>query len=492
MKYIISIDQSTAGTKGLVWDKQGTLLSRADVPHRQICNEKGWVSHDLKEIYGNSIKAVKLALEKAGISPHEVAVIGISNQRETAAAWDRESGEPVCNAVVWQCGRAADLVRELDNSDFSTQVREITGLTFSPYFSGAKFAWILKNCPEARASQDKGSLCCGTIDSWLLFSFTNGQVFKTDYSNASRTQLLDLDTLSYSKPIVEAFGLKPENLPEICYSDSFFGETTLEGLFSKAVPIHGVLGDSHAALFANHCLEPYSAKATYGTGSSVMMNAGKIRPKPGEGIVTSLAWGMKGSADYVLEGNINYTGAVIKWLVEEMELISSPKEVAALAASVEDNGGVYLVPAFSGLGAPWFKDSVRAAIIGLNRGSRKAHLVRAAEECICYQIRDVVEAMNNSIPQPLSVLRLDGGPTRDAFLMQFQADILGMEVQISGTEELSGAGAAFCAGIGLEVATKEELFSNARFTILRPSMDEGQREKNYQGWKRAVKGIASI
>ena len=492
MKYIVSIDQSTAGTKGLVWDNQGTLLSRIDIPHRQITNEKGWVSHDLKEIYVNSIKAVKLALEKAGIGPDDVAVIGISNQRETAAAWDRKTGEPLCDAVVWQCGRAADLVRELDTSGFASHVREITGLTLSPYFSGAKFAWILKNFPKARTSQEKGNLCCGTIDSWLVYSFTNGRTFKTDYSNASRTQLLDLGTLCWSNPLVEAFGLRTENLPEICHSDSLFGETTLEGLFNKPIPIHGVLGDSHAALFANHCFEPYSAKATYGTGSSVMMNAGKTRPKNGEGIVTSLAWGMKGSVDYVLEGNINYTGAVIKWLVEDMELISSPKEAPTLASSVEDSGGVYLVPAFSGLGAPWFKDSVRAAIIGLNRGSRKAHLVRAAEECICYQIRDVVEAMNDSIPQPLSVLRLDGGPTRDAFLMQFQADILGMEVQISGTEELSGAGAAFCAGIGLGVATKEKLFSNTRFTILRPSMGEGQREKNYQGWKRAVKGIASI
>jgi glycerol kinase len=492
MAYIVSIDQSTAGTKGLVWDEKGTLLSRADIPHRQIINEKGWVSHDLREIYTNTIKAVKLALEKARIRPNEVAVIGISNQRETAAAWDRKTGEPVCEAVVWQCGRAVELIQKIDHEGFAEKVRRITGLNLSPYFSGPKFAWIVENCPEARAALNRGSLCCGTIDSWLVFKFTGGRSFKTDYSNASRTQLLDLDTLSWSVPLMEAFGIGLENLPEICFSDSFFGETTLDGLFDKPVPIHGVLGDSHAALFANRCLEPYSAKATYGTGSSVMMNAGTARPEPGEGIVTSLAWGMKGSVNYVLEGNVNYTGAVIKWLVEEMELIASPKEAAALAASVPDTGGVYLIPAFTGLGAPWFKNSARAALIGLNRGSRKAHLVRAAEECIAYQIRDVVEAINASIPQPLSSLRLDGGPTADLFLMQFQADILGMELQISGTEELSGAGAAWCAALGTGAASPEELFSHSRFTAVCPSMDKGRRERLYQGWKLAVTGVASL
>jgi len=492
MAYLVSIDQSTAGTKGLVWDEKGALLSRADIPHRQITNEKGWVSHDLREIHSNTIKAVKMALEKAGIRSDEVAVIGISNQRETAVAWDRKTGEPLCEAVVWQCGRAAELIRKIDHEGFAAKVRGITGLNLSPYFSGPKFAWMIENCHEVRAALNKGNLCCGTIDSWLVFAFTGGRSFKTDYSNASRTQLLDLETLSWSGPLMEAVGIGPENLPEICFSDSLFGETTLDGLFDKPVPIHGVLGDSHAALFANRCLEPYSAKATYGTGSSVMMNAGTVRPEPGKGIAASLAWGMKGSVNYVLEGNVNYTGAVIKWLVEEMELISSPKEAAILAASVKDTGGVYLVPAFTGLGAPWFKDSVRAALIGLNRGSQKAHLIRAAEECIAYQIRDVVEAINASIPQPLSSLRLDGGPTSDLFLMQFQADILGMELQISGTEELSGAGAAWCAALGMGITFPEKLFSQGRFTTVCPSMDERQRERLYKGWKRAVTGVASL
>ncbi|MCL2478706.1 MAG: FGGY-family carbohydrate kinase, partial [Treponema sp.] len=300
-----------------------------------------------------------------------------------------------------------------------------------------------------------------------------------------------LNTLQWSRPLMELFGIEPDSLPQICFSDSCFGQTSLDGLFKKPIPIHGVLGDSHAALFANRCLEPFSAKATYGTGSSVMMNCGKNRPTPKEGIVTSLAWGMQGSVDYVLEGNINYTGAVIKWLAEEMELISSPKEAAILAASVNDNGGVYLVPAFSGLGAPWFRDSVRAAVIGLNRSSRKAHLVRAAEECIAYQIRDVTEIIKASVSRPFSSLRLDGGPTADQFLMQFQADILGMDLFINNTTELSGAGAAYCAAAGIGIASAETLFKHGSFRAVHPAMDEIQREKLYQGWKKAVASVAS-
>jgi glycerol kinase len=491
MAYIVSIDQSTSGTKGLLWDDRGILLARTDLSHRQITGPRGWVSHDLKEIYANTVKAVKLALEQGGVESGEVAAIGISNQRETAAAWDRKTGEPFCDAVVWQCGRAAELVREIDQGGFAGRVRDITGLYLSPYFSGPKFAWMIRNCPEARAALDRGNLCCGTVDAWLIFALTGGRSFKTDYSNASRTQLLNLDRLDWSGPLVEAFGLKPEALPEICPSDSLFGETTMGGLFKKPVPIHGALGDSHASLFALRCREPYSAKTTYGTGSSVMMNAGKARPRPGEGIVASLAWGMGGSVEYVLEGNINYSGAVIKWLVEDMEYLSSPREAGLLAATVEDTGGVYLVPAFTGLGAPWFKDSARAAIVGLNRGTRKAHLIRAAEECIAYQIRDVVEAINASIPRPLSVLRIDGGGTGDRFLTQFQADILNMEIETSGLGELSGAGAAWCAALGRGLVPGDGTFFQAGASTIRPAMEGERREALYRGWRRAVAGAAS-
>jgi glycerol kinase len=330
------------------------------------------------------------------------------------------------------------------------------------------------------------------VDSWLLFKLTGGLSFRTDYSNASRTQLLDLDALAWNESLINAFGLTPGSLPEIAFSDSSFGETLMEGLFKRPVPIHGVLGDSHAALFAHQCLEPYTAKATYGTGTSVMMNAGLHRPSPPEGIVTSLAWGMKGSVPFVLEGNINYSGAVIKWLVEDMELLKKAGDAGEIASSVEDTGGVYLIPAFSGLGAPYFKDTARAALLGMNRGTKKAHLIRAAEECIAYQIRDVVEVMNASSPRPLSVLRIDGGGNRDKFLLAFQAGILGVDLEINENGELSGAGAAYNAAIGAGLASMEQLVSHNQVNSVHPVMDVEKRNRLYQGWRRAVAAAADF
>jgi glycerol kinase len=491
MAYIVSVDQSTVGTKGFVWDERGRLLSRADLPHRQIKNEKGWVSHDPREIYRNSVEVVKNALDKASLSLDAVSVIGISNQRETAVVWDRESGRPLCDAVVWQCGRAAGFVRQIAYPGFAEKVRARTGLNLSPYFSGAKFGWVIANYPEAEAALKGGRLCCGTIDSWLLFKMTGGRSFKTDFSNASRTQLLDLRDLSWNEGIVKDFGLSVDCLPEIRMSDSYFGETTLDGLFKKPVPIHGVLGDSHAALFGNQCHDPWTAKVSYGTGSSIMLNTGTERPEPGEGTVASLAWGMGGRVDYALEGNINYSGAVIKWLAEEVGLINYPGEAGSIAASIDDTGGVYLVPAFSGLGSPWFVEDARAAIIGMNRGTGKAQIVRAAEECIAYQIKDVIEALNASTGRPLSHIKADGGAVRDPFLLQFQADILGIEIQVSDIGESSGAGAAYCAAMGSGLSTKEKLFSGTSVKVVRPAMKAPEAERLYGGWKKAVSLIVA-
>jgi glycerol kinase len=317
-------------------------------------------------------------------------------------------------------------------------------------------------------------------------------LFKTDYSNASRTQLLDLDKLNWSQNLAKEFGISAECLAEICPSDSLFGETTMEGLFPEPVPIHAMLGDSHAALFAEGCHEPFTAKATYGTGSSVMLNAGGKRPKAGDGIVTSLAWYMEGKVQYALEGNINYTGAVTKWLVNDIELLKSSKEAGIIAESVADTGGVYLVPAFTGLGAPYFDDNARAAIVGMREGTKKAHIVRASEECIAWQIKDVVEAMNAATGKPLTVLRADGGPTRDKFLMRFQADILGIPVAPSSVEELSGAGAAWCAAISAGLSKKDDIFRlKEGQNSVKPNMDIKQREKLYAGWKQAVNMVRS-
>jgi glycerol kinase len=484
---ILSIDQSTSATKGLVWSLDGRLLGRADVPHRQITDDRGWVEPDPMEILNNTYDAAKNALKAADVDPGAISVIGISNQRETAVCWNRATGKPLYNAIVWQCARAADIVEAVRAAGLEAQVRSSTGLTLSPYFSAAKFGWMVKHVPEAASAMKAGNLCCGTIDSWLIFKLTGE--FKTDFSNAGRTQLLDLHNLAWNTTLTEAFGLTADFLPEVCMSDSLFGMTDLGGLLPKPVPIHGVLGDSHGALFGNQCVAPGMAKATYGTGSSVMMNVGIALPRPADGVVASLAWGIKGQVEYVLEGNINYAGAVLQWLTEDIGMLDNVKNVGKIAQSVPDTGGVYLIPAFSGLGAPHFNSDARAAWLGMNRTTRKAHLVRAAMESIAYQIRDVVEVINQCAEKPISVLRVDGGPTRDDFLMDFQAGILDVAVEISHTEELSGMGAAFCAAIGAGLAERDAIFAGQLRRRVEPNMDATRRAKLYEGWQEAMKII---
>jgi len=478
---ILSIDQSTSATKGFVWDLNGNLLARADVPHKQITNGQGWVEHDPMEILENTYTAAKKAIIAANTAPKNIKAIGISNQRETAVCWDKSTGKPLYNAIVWQCARAADITEAVKSTGMEAIIRERTGLTLSPYFSAAKFSWIVKHVAEAAKNKN---LCCGTMDSWLVFKLTGE--FKTDYSNASRTQLFDLHDLKWNADIANAFGLSVDCLPAVCMSDSHFGMTDLNGLLPNPIPIHGVLGDSHGALFGNQCFETFTAKATYGTGSSVMMNAGYAPPEPTDGVVASLAWGMNHTVEYVLEGNINYTGAVIQWLVDDIEILDSTKSAGDIAQSVPDTGGVYLVPAFSGLGAPHFDSNARAAWLGMNRTTQKAHLVRAAEECIAYQVRDVVEAINSCAQQPLSVLRVDGGPTRDDFLMKFQSDILDIPVEISQTDALSGMGAAFCAAIGAGLTTRDAIFAKQSRRKVTPNMNHSTRKQLYNGWKNAI------
>ncbi|MDR1132283.1 MAG: glycerol kinase GlpK [Oscillospiraceae bacterium] len=490
MGYILSIDQSTSGTKGLIWNRQGALVGRCDIPHRQITNDKGWVEHDPEEIYRNALTAAEAAIKEAGVKPENIEVAGISNQRETAICWDKFTGLPVYKAIVWQCGRAASITEEMAAQGLGDLVKTKTGLNLSPFFSAAKFSWIVKNVPAAAEAVKNGSLCCGTVDAWLIYKLT-GEL-KTDYSNASRTELLNLDTLTWDEDLISVFGLKEACLPEICDSDSLFGYSDFGGLFPKGVPIHSVMGDSHAALFANNCTKQHMAKTTYGTGSSIMVNVGAQRPERAEGVVTSLAWGRNGEVVYVLEGNINYTGAVIKWLADNIGIIAESSEAGDVASSVTSNGGVYLVPAFSGLGAPYFSNNSRAIICGMSKATTRSHIVRAAEECVAYQIHDVVKAMNRSSDCPLSSIKADGGPTRDRFLMQFQADILGIPVEISSLEALSGAGAAYCAALGAGIASEKEIFSSIRYRIIEPQMDSAQREKLLAGWNDAVRMIIKI
>lgn len=479
MKTILAIDQSTSGTKALLFDGEGRLLGRHDLPHEQKINSQGWVSHDPMEIYRNTLETVRLLLEETGIGRESIGAVGISNQRETALLWDRDTGLPVADAVVWQCARAAGICQRL--ADRGEAIQERTGLNLSPYFPAAKWAWILENTPGLAGK----NLCAGTIDAWLVYKLTGGRVFATDYSNASRTQLFNLRTLSWDSEICGWFGIDPAMLPEVRFSDSLFGETDFEGLLPHPVPIHGVLGDSHGALFGQGCLSPGMVKATYGTGSSVMMHIGQRPVFSKKGLVTSLAWGMEGKVDYVLEGNINYTGAVTKWVVEELGLLSSSKEAGPVAQSADPADTTYLVPAFTGLGAPYWDSGAKAMLYGMSRTTGRAEIVKAAEECIAYQIADVLELMGQEAGVTIQELRVDGGPTKDKFLMQFQSDILHIPVAAPEREELSGMGAAFCAGIAAGVYTRE-IFQSVRRRRLAPEMEETLRKTKRAGWRQAV------
>lgn len=487
-KYIISIDQSTQGTKALLFDESGSLIKRTDKAHEQIINEKGWVSHDSAEIYRNTVEVVKRLVEESGIDKDKVVGIGISNQRETSLAWDKATGEPLGHAIVWQCARAVDICERVEKMGEAENIRRRTGLNLSPYFPASKIAWILENVEGAREKAEKKEICHGTVDSWLVYKLTGGRSYKTDYSNASRTQLFNIFDLKWDEDICKLFGINPANLAEVVDSDSNFGETDFEGLFRKPIPIHGVLGDSHGSLFGQGCLKSGMIKSTYGTGSSIMMNIGEKPVLSTHGVVTSLAWCMGGKVNYVLEGNLNYTGATITWLKDDLKLIDSPAETEALAREAVSDDSLYLIPAFSGLGAPYWDSHASAAIVGMTRTTGKAEVVRAGVECIAYQITDIVKAMSEDAGVTVSELRVDGGPTRNAYLMQFQSDIAEANVQVPDSEELSGIGPAYAAGLALGV-WDEKIFEKLKREKYEPKMDKELRDKKYQGWLLAVRRV---
>ena len=484
-RYVLSVDQSTQGTKALLFDETGKLMNRADLPHQQITNESGWVEHDPEEIWQNTLQVIRDVTEKAGIDRNEIAVMGISNQRETTVCWDRETGKPVCNAVVWQCARAAELCEKIEKAGYGNLVQQKTGIPLSPYFPAAKLAWILQNIPGTAEKAAEGRLAAGTVDSWLIWKLTGGKHHRTDYSNASRTQLLNLRTLTWDPDLLAVFRIPPQCLAKITDSDGDFGETDLDGWLNRPIPIRGVLGDSHGALLGQGCLRPGMVKATYGTGSSIMMNIGEIPVASERGLVTSLAWKLHGIVNYVLEGNINYTGAVITWLKDDMKLISSPGETEALAREANAGDRTYLVPAFSGLGAPYWDSNARACISGMSRTTGKKEVIRAALDCIAYQITDIVDAMRESAGTGIEELRADGGPTRNGYLMQFQSDLLRIPVRVPDQEELSGIGAAYAAGIAAGIWDETVLDGFRRHTYA-PVMEKTVREEKIRGWKEAV------
>lgn len=487
-KYIISIDQSTQGTKALLFDSKGKMIHRTDMIHRQIIDKKGWISHSPAEIYRNTILVIRKVLFESGVDPKKVIGLGISNQRETSLVWNKITGKSMSDAIVWQCARATEICERKEVVSAAEVIRQKTGLKLSPYFPAAKIAWLLEHIKHAKKLAEEGEICHGTIDTYLVFQLTSGAVYATDYSNASRTQLYNIYEKKWDDQICGLFGISPINMPMVQDSNACFGYTDCEGIFETKIPIHAVMGDSHAALYGQNCRTKGMVKATYGTGSSIMLNIGEIPINSKNGLVTSLAWGIDGKVQYVLEGNLNYTGAVISWLKDDINLIESANETESLAMSALKDDSLYVVPAFSGLGAPYWKNHANAAIIGMNRTTKKAEIVRAALECIAYQVTDIMRAMEEDSGEKILELRVDGGPTKNRYLMQFQSDIAGCNVEISELEELSGIGVAVMAGLALSV-WDEKVFNSIIRNHYSPSMTREFAQTKYNGWKHAVEVV---
>lgn len=484
-RYILAVDQSTQGTKGLLFEENGILIARADRPHRQIVNEKGWVEHDPMEILENTIGVCGDVLAKSKANAEDVAAIGISNQRETALMWDKATGRPVCNAIVWQCARAADICERPEILERAEDIRTKTGLKLSPYFPAAKFRWLMEEVPEAKSIAAQGKLACGTIDSWLVYCLTGNH--KTDYSNASRTQLFNIVNLTWDESLCRLFSVPLDSLPEVCMSDADFGKTDLRGLLPRPIPIHGVLGDSHGALLGQGCRRAGQLKATYGTGSSVMMHIGDKPKFSVSGLVTSLAWGMNGTVEHVFEGNLNYTGAVMTWLREEVGLIRTDAEATELALKANPLDRTYFVPAFTGLGAPYWASWATGLFTGITRTTGRAEIAKACLDCIAYQITDLIEVMRQDSGIAVDLLRADGGPTASKYLMQFQSDIADVTVQVPDTQEMSGLGAAFAAGSAIGLYNLGEISARSVRKVYRPEMPSYERDSLYVGWRCAVR-----
>ncbi len=484
MSWILAVDQSTAGTKAILADKTGQIIQKADLAHKQAYPKPGWAEHDAEEIWQNVCRLINKVPDAAGIRHSQLAGLALTNQRETTVVWDRQSGKPLAPAVVWQCQRGEAICRQLKSH--ADQVREKTGLPLSAYYPAAKAAWLLEHVAGLREKAENNQLCIGTVDSYLMYRLTGGTVFATDLSNASRTQLFNVSTLAWDKEIADLFQIPLNCLPDIRPSDSLFGQTA-SGLFPASMKIAGVMGDSHAALFGQGCVQPGMAKATYGTGSSIMINVGQKKKTPPEGIAASLAWGWQGQVHYVLEGNVTSSGDTLKWVCDELQLTKTPREIDDLSETVPDTNGAYLVPAFSGLGAPYFDSQARAAIIGLSRGTNRAHIARAALESIAYQNSAVVDAMDIKLQE----LRVDGGPTRSDVLMQIQADLLGCDVQCNAAQELSALGVAYMGGITLGLYESLDTIPamKKQGRTFSPGLPEETVRDMKAGWQDAVRKV---
>jgi glycerol kinase len=486
--YILALDQGTTSSRAILFDQAGRIVASESHEFKQHFPKPGWVEHDPDEIWDSQLRALRGAVSRAGIDFNQIAAIGITNQRETTVVWDRRSGEPVYPAIVWQSRQTVPICEELKRRGLESLFRERTGLVIDAYFSGTKVRWILDEVSGARERAAIGELAFGTIDSWLIYKLTGGRVHCTEYSNASRTLLYDVHKLRWSPELLEALDIPPAMMPEVRDSSGKFGDTHPELLDGVSLPISGVAGDQQAALFGQACFEPGDTKNTYGTGCFILMNTGTEARRSDSGLLTTIAWGIDGRVEYALEGSIFVAGAAVQWLRDQLGVIADASESEGIAGSVDDTGGVYLVPAFTGLGAPYWDPQARGMLVGLTRGSSRAHIVRATLEAIAYQTRDVLECFERDTGLRAGELQVDGGATANDFLMQFQADILGIPVKRPSVAETTALGAAYLAGLAVGFwETQQQIASNwqedRRFE---PRLADSRREELYAGWLRAV------
>ena len=486
-QYIMALDQGTTSSRTVIFNQAGEIVSSSQQEFEQIYPRPGWVEHDPEQIWTSQLQTIREALDRANLQAGEISAIGITNQRETTVLWDRRTGKPIYNAIVWQCRRTADFCKELQEEGFDARLREKTGLVTDAYFSGTKLKWILDQVPGARREAEQGHLAFGTIDSWLVNRLSGGRVHVTDYSNASRTLLYNIHELRWDDEILQRFGIPPSLLPEVVSSSHPVACTDID-ILGAPVPIAGIAGDQQAAFFGQCCFDPGMVKTTYGTGCFMLMNTGREARSSACGLLTTIAWGMGGEITYALEGSTFIAGAVIQWLRDELKLIRSAEESEHWASMVEDSNGVYLVPAFVGLGAPHWDPHARGAILGLTRGVNRSHLVRAALESIAFQTKEVVDCMAQDSGLGLTELRVDGGAAANSLLCQFQADLLDIPVRRPKVIETTALGAAYLAGLAVGYWKDKDQIS-ANWSVgheFLPRMFQDQRRKLIIGWERAV------
>ncbi|WP_374212436.1 glycerol kinase GlpK [Tissierella sp. MB52-C2] len=487
-KYIMAFDQGTTSSRAIIFDKSGNIIGKAQKEFKQIYPKAGYVEHDPIEIWATQSGVAREALEMGGIRGDEIAAIGITNQRETTIVWNKNTGKPIYNGIVWQCRRTADICSELSEMGLEEYTRENTGLILDAYFSATKIKWILDNVKGARKLAEEGELLFGTVDTWLIWNLTRGKVHVTDYSNASRTMLYNIKELKWDEKLIEVLDIPKSMLPEVKPSSEIYGYTEEYIFDGIKIPIAGIAGDQQAALFGQNCFEPGMAKNTYGTGCFMLMNTGENMVLSKNGLLTTIAWGIDGKIEYALEGSIFVAGASIQWLRDELKLIRSAEESEYYATKVEDTNGVYVVPAFVGIGAPYWDMYARGAILGLTRGAKSEHIIRATLESIAYQTRDVLEAMEEDSNIKLQSLKVDGGAVGNDFLMQFQADILSSIVERPKIIETTALGVAYLAGLAVGFwKDKKEVLDNWQIDRkFDPNMDTEKIDKLYKGWKKAV------